>query len=159
MKKIVSLFICFFIAGCIYAQSAEVITKILESEQVSYGEVCYLSAVRQNLISEDATYSEAVEVLYNKGQLPLQVDVNEPAYLINLSYIFSRIWPDVSGSLMYKLTKGSPRYTFKLFKAEGILNDKADPNDRVSGFEALSILTSCMITYGSDEECMSMDIE
>ena len=159
MKKIISLFICFFIAGCIYAQSAEVITRILKSEQVSYGEVCYLSAVRQNLIAEDATYSEAVTVLYDKGQLPVQVEVNEPAYLINLSYIYSRIWPDISGSLMYKLTKGSPRYTFKLFKSEGILGDKADPYDKISGFEALSILTSCMIAYGSEEECMSMDIE
>ena len=159
MKKIVSLFICLFIAGCIYAQSADVITKILKSESVSYGEVCYLSAVRQNLIAEDATFSEAVNVLYDKGQIPVHVEANEPAYLINLSYIFSKIWPDMSGSLMYKLTKGSPRYTFKLLKADGILGDKADPYDKVSGFEALSILTSCMIVYGSDEECMSMDIE
>ena len=159
MKKILSIIICVFISSCIYAQSADVITKILKSEKVSYGEVCYLSAVRQNLISEDATYAEAVDVLYEKGQTPVHLDVNEPAYLINLSYIYSKIWPDMSGSLMYKLTKGSPRYTFKLLKADGVLGDKADPNDTVSGFEALSILTTCMITYGSDEECMSMDIE
>ena len=159
MKKIVSVLICLFIASCIYAQSAGVITRILKSEEVSYGEVCYLSAVRQNLIADDATYEEAIHKLFDDGQIPSIVEVNEPVSLVNLSYIYSRIWPNLPGGLMYKLTKGSPRYTFKLFKSDGIYNDKADPYDKVSGFEALSILTSCMLEYGSEEECMGMDIE
>lgn len=159
MKKIVSLLICIFIASSIYAQSADVITKILKSDEACYGEICYLSAVRQNLISENATYQEAIDVLYSDGQIPVHVSVDDPVYLINLSYIFSRLWPDLSGSLMYKLTKGSPRYTFKLLKSDGILNSNADPYDTVSGFEALNILTLCMLEYGSDEECMGMDLE
>lgn len=159
MKKIVSILICLFIASCIYAQSADVITKILNSDKVCYGEICYLSAVRQNLISEDASYGEAISALYDKGQIPMHLEVNEPVCLVNLSYIYSKLWPDLSGSLMYKLTKGSPRYTFKLFKADGILEHNADPYDTLSGFEALNILTLCMLEYGSDEECMDMDIE
>ena len=159
MKKIVSILICLFIAGCIYAQSADVITKILNSDEVCYGEICYLSAVRQNLISEDASYGEAISALYDEGQIPMHLEVNEPVCLVKLSYIYSRLWPDLKGSLMYKLTKGSPRYTFKLFKADGILEHNADPYDTLSGFEALNILTLCMLEYGSDEECMDMDIE
>ena len=159
MKKIVSVLICLFVASCIYAQSADVITKILKSDEASYGEVCYLSAVRQNLISENASFQEAIDALYNNGQIPTQLGVNEPARLVNLSYIFSRMWPDLSGSFMYKITKGSPRYTFKLFKSDGILEHNADPYDTVSGFQALNILTLCMLEYGSEEECMSMDLE
>ena len=158
MKKILSIIVFLLISCCIYAQSADVITKILKSDEVSYGEVCYLSAVRQNLISESASYNEAIDVLYENGQIPERLSAKDSAYLMNLSYIYSRIWPNLSGSLMYKLTKGSPRYTFKLFKADGVLGERADPYDKVSGFEALSILTSCMIEYGSEEECMSMDV-
>jgi hypothetical protein len=160
MKKIVSILICLFIASCIYAQSADVITKILESDEVCYGEICYLSAIRQNLIPDDASYGEAVSALYDEGQIPMHMEVNEPVCLINLAYIYSRLWPDLQGgSLMYKLTRGSPRYTFKLFKADGVLPHNADPYDTVNGFEALNILTLCMLEYGTDDECMGMDIE
>lgn len=148
-----------FFATCIYAQSAEVITDMLQTKEVTYGQICYLSAIRQNLISEDASYEEAVYALYKDGQLPYFLDEKEPAYLVNISYIYTKMLPSISGGAMFKLTKGSPRYAFKLLKADGVLSEKADPYDKVSGFEALGILTSCMIQYGSEEECMDMDIE
>ena len=77
----------------------------------------------------------------------------------NLAYIYLQMWPDIKGGLFYKLTKGSPRYAFKQLKTDGIISDDADPNSFVSGREALSILTACMVAYGGDEECMSMDVE
>lgn len=158
MRKILSILIVLFIGGAAFAQSADVVTDILNSEEVTYGQVCYLSAVRQGLIQETDSYEAAVEILFNKGQIPEAEDVNAPVYMANLAFIYMQIWPDVKGGLMYRLTKGSPRYAFKQLKTDGVIDAKADPAFTVSGRDALNILSSCMMVYGSDE-CMEMDIE
>ena len=159
MKKFVTLLLTLFIATCVYAQSAEVITSILESEEVTYGQICYLSAVRQGLVAEDSSYDDAFGTLVQRGDVSADVSCSDVINLQNLSRIYTKIWDACDGGLMYRITKGSARYSFKLLKADGILTDKADPMDKVSGFEALNILSSCMMEYGSDEECMDMDIE
>lgn len=159
MKKLLSVFILIFVSSCIYAQSADVITKILDSKEATYGEVCYLSAVRQNLISENDDFDKAIEVLAEKKQIPSLVGKDDPIPLANVSFIFLQIWPNVSKSFMYKLTKGSPRYAFKLLKADAILDERSDPSDYVDGSTVLNVLTACMMEYGSEDECMAMDIE
>ena len=141
-----------------FAQSAEVVTDILESDEVTYGQVCYLSAVHQGLISDDADYSEAIDVLYDKGQIPEDVSEYDSVFMANLAYIYAQIWPNMKGGLMFRLTKGSPRYAFKQFKSDGVISDKADPKSIVSGSEALNILTACMMEYGINES-MEMEIE
>ncbi len=147
------------IGGLAFAQSAKEITAILNTDEVTYGQVCYLSAIHQNLITEDQGYDDAIKVLYENGQLPELVEGNMEVYLQNLAFIYLQMWPDVKGGLFYKLTKGSPRYAFKQLKTDGIISDDADPNSFVSGREALNILTACMLSYGGEEECMSMDVE
>ncbi len=147
------------IGGLAFAQSAKEITAILNTDEVTYGQVCYLSAIHQNLITEDQGYDDAIKVLYENGQLPELVEGNMEVYLQNLAFIYLQMWPDVKGGLFYKLTKGSPRYAFKQLKTDGVISDDADPNSFVSGREALNILTACMLSYGGEEECMSMDVE
>ena len=61
---------------------------------------------------------------------------------------------------MFRLTKGSPRYAFKQFQADGILSRKQDPSDFVSGAKALSIYTSCVNKYsGFNMKAVSMESE
>lgn len=159
MRKVLSILFVMLVGGLVFAQSAKEITNILNSDEVTYGQVCYLSAIHQNLITEEQSYEEAISALYSQGQLPEMVADNQEVYMQNLAFIYLQMWPDVNGGLMYKLTKGSPRYAFKKLKTDGIISDNVDPNSFVSGREALSILTTCMVKYGGDEECMSMDIE
>ena len=147
-----------FAGTFVFAQSANVITDILESDEATYGQVCYLSAIHQGLISEDATYEDAVEVLYDRGQIPESVGAYDTVYLANLAFIYVQIWPSIKGGLMFTLTKGSPRYAFKKLKSDGVIPDNSDPNSVVSGHQALNILTTCMMEYGSDES-MGMEIE
>lgn len=158
MRKILSILFILFIGGFVFAQSADVVTEILETDEVTYGQVCYLSAIRQGLISETDSYEAAVEVLLSAGQIPEYVDTDSPVYLANLAFIYAQIWPDMQGGLMFRLTKGSPRYAFKQFKTDGVIPDNADPNSYISGSEALNVLTACMMQYGTDE-CMEMDVE
>ncbi len=157
MKRIISALFILFIGSLAFAQSADVVTEILDAEEATYGQVCYLSAIHQGLISDDASYEDAVNVLLEKGQIPEDVGSYDSVYMANLAFIYAQIWPGIKGGLMYRITKGSPRYAFKKFKTDGVISDKADPNDLVSGREALNILTACMMAYGSDE-CMDMEI-
>jgi len=158
MRKILSILLVFLAGGMAFAQSADVVTDILESEEVTYGQICYLSAIHQGLVDEDAAYEDAIQALYNQGQIPEELDSYASVYMANLAFIYAQIWPQIKGGLMFKLTKGSPRYAFKQFKADGIIPDKSDPNMVVSGSDALNILTACMMQYGTDE-CMEMDVE
>ena len=61
---------------------------------------------------------------------------------------------------MFRLTKGSPRYAFKQFQSDGIINKKQEPSDFVTGAKALSIYTACVNRYsGFDMKSVSMEIE
>jgi len=159
MKKIISFLFTFFLVVGVYAQSAEVITSILETDEVTYGQVCYLSAVRLQLIKDKASYDDAVNILIQTGVIPEGVKSDEVINLQNVAYVFTKIWPEFRGGLMYRITQGAPRYAYKSLKDIGILNMKDDPFDKLSGFDVLNILSSCMMEFGSDEECMAMNID
>ena len=60
MKKIVTLVLALFLCLSVYAQSADVITDILESEEITFGQVCYLTAVQMNIIEDSTSYEDAV---------------------------------------------------------------------------------------------------
>lgn len=150
MKKIVTLFIALFLFGVAYSQSADVITDMLKAPEVTFGQVCYLSAVQQGFVSDDATYDEAIKALYDEGQIPQDADKSTCVVMANLAFIYAQMW-NVQGGLFYRLTNGSPRYAFKQLKADGVISETADPKTVVSGMEALNIYTSCAIEYGGME--------
>ena len=158
MKRIITILLILFAGTYAFAQSADVITDILGSDEATYGQVCYLSAIHQGIISEDATYEDAVDALLARGQIPEDVGAYDTVFMANLAFIYIQIWPETKGGLMFTLTNGSPRYAFKKLKSDGVIPDSADPNGVVSGRDALNILTSCMMEYGVDES-MCMEIE
>lgn len=157
MRKFISILILLFCGSMIYAQSADVVTKILDSENATYGQVCYLSAVYQKLVGEKASYKDAVSALYKEKQISEQYDVNAKITYEEVAGIFAKMMPNFNESLMYKITDGSNRYAYKIFKSDGIIRN-ADPNDFVSGREVLNILTLCMMNYGSEKDCMDMEV-
>lgn len=154
MKKIITLFLALFIVGVAYSQSADVITEMLESTEVTYGQVCYLSAVHQGLVTDKASFDEAVKALSDAGQIAAETDKSVSVDMANLAAIYAKMW-NVKGGLFYRLTKGSPRYSFKQLKVDGVLSETADPSEIVSGTEALNIYTSCSSLYGGEELSVS----
>jgi hypothetical protein len=159
MKRKISVLLTLLLGISLYAQSADVITDLLESEKATFGQVCYLAGVQQDIISEDTSYENAVQVLYEKGIIPNSEDPQAPIPLVDIAYIYSRLWP-IQGGLMFRLTKGSPRYAFKQFQSDGIINKKQEPSDFVTGAKALSIYTACVNRYsGFDMKSVSMEIE
>lgn len=147
MKKIISILFTLVFSFAAFAQSADVITDILDTEEATYGQVCYLLAAQQKLILDDATYVYAVEALYENGQIPELYGEDDSITAIDAAFLFSRMW-DIKGGLMYRLTKGSPRYVFRQFQADGVIGSSVQPKDSISGSDILSMYTSCLRKYG-----------
>ena len=147
MKKIFLIVLGLFISISAYSQSQDVITEILESSEATFGQVCYISAVMQSLVSDDSSYDDAVLAVYENEQLPYITESSQPIPLIDAAYLFSFMW-DIKGGLMYKITNGAPRYVFKQFQADKIIPYDAEPNQIVSGIEIMRMFTSCEKKYG-----------
>lgn len=147
MKKIFLIVLGLFISISAYSQSQDVITEILESSEATFGQVCYISAVMQSLVSDDSSYDDAVLAVYENEQLPYITESSQPIPLIDAAYLFSFMW-DIKGGLMYKITNGAPRYVFKQFQVDKIIPYDAEPNQIVSGIEIMRMFTSCEKKYG-----------
>lgn len=159
MKKLITLLFLFVAGMAIYAQSADVISDLLEAKEATFGQICYLAAVQQNFIDENADYKTAVQSMYDNKMIPDIEDENAAIPLVDIAYIYSKLWP-VKGGLMYRLTRGSPRYAFRQFQADGVLSAKSEPSDIVSGAKALSIFTASINRYsGFDIKSVSMEID
>ncbi|MBP5358751.1 MAG: hypothetical protein J6Y69_06165 [Treponema sp.] len=149
MKKSVLLIaIMLFIAGIAGAQSAERVTEILQEKQVTYGEIAYLAASELNLIQANASYDDAIKAAVNEGILKGNPASTDPINYKDLAYACCKTW-NISGSLFYKMTK-SPRYAFKQLQAIGIIPANADPSQKVSGRNALNIISACIESFESE---------
>lgn len=159
MKKTFLLIIILLAGGVVFSQSADVITDLLESDEATFGQVSYLAAVQMNLIDENESYENAVKALVANNIIPDDEESDTPIPLVDIAYIYSKLW-DVKGGLMYRITKGSPRYAFRQFQSDGVISSDADPAWHVSGAKALSIFTSCVNKYsGFDMNSVSMEVE
>ena len=97
--------------------------------------------------------------MYDNKMIPGIEDENSAIPLVDIAYIYSKLWP-VKGGLMYRLTRGSPRYAFRQFQADGVLSAKSEPSDIVTGAKALSIFTATINKYsGFDMKTVSMEID
>lgn len=150
IKKMVTILSVLLISITLYAQSSEVVTDILNSKEVTFGQVCYLSAVQQGLVNDEASYEDAINTLYQKKQIPETYYQDSVVPMANLAFIYARMW-DVKGGLFYRLFKGAPRYAFKQLKADGIIADYIDPTTIASGVDALNLYTACAFKYGNED--------
>ena len=159
MKKYIAILFTMFLTFGIFAQSADVTTEIINTDEVTFGQVCYLSAVQQGLIYDEASYEDAIAVLVESNQIPQSVVVaeNDVIPLQNIAFILSEMF-DVKGGVMYRITKGSPRYAFKQLKSDAVIPITANPTDTVDGTTLLNMFTICLDAY-TDFDLQNIDME
>ena len=157
MRRFVTLTLALLFVTAAYSQSADVITEILDSKKATFGQACYISAVQQDLIEDDASFDDAIMVLKEEGQIPERVNSDDVIPMIDAVYIFSQMW-DIKGGLMFTLTKGAPRYAFRQFQADGLISSSVDPSFNLSGSDLLQLYTACVRKYGDfDITAVSME--
>lgn len=147
MKKLFIAVISFLITAAIYSQSADSITKLIDTEEVTYGQVCYLTAVHNGLIDEKASETDAMNAWFENNQISnTNAETDTKIKYNDACFYLAKIWK-IDGSLLFKLSKGSPRYAYKQFKKDGILPASSDPNHTLSGVDLLNIYTLGHIKY------------
>ncbi len=152
MKKSVLMFIISLITTfCAFSQSAEFIDKMLSTSEASYTSACYISAVTQGFINEKATFEEAYNALYEKGQISKKVSEETKLAYKDAAELFARMW-NIKGGLMFRATKGSARYAFKQMKSDGVIAQNQDPDKILSGLELLNFYTKGTNIYLPEEQ-------
>ena len=152
MKKVICGFFLTFIAFFAFAQSAEKVSQIIESEKISAGQTAYLAAVYADLIQEDAEENEAFDIAVQNGWISSSKNADDAISLAELSKVCTKV-AGLKGGLLYRITS-LPRYAFKELKARDVLDSYADPSMTVSGQNAVAVLNACIgiVSGGSNEE-------
>lgn len=133
----ISLFFL-FILGPLSSQSANKITEILSTQNVTYGQACYLIGISMELIPENLSDQEAVDVFISKGYIK-QTSASAYINLEDFSWICSKAWKFRTG-LMSKIFRNK-HYVFKDLKSLNILKPNDDPHQKITGQKALNIIT------------------
>ncbi len=151
MKKNLLLLTFLFFSSTVFSQSADFITRVLESEKITYGQVCYFSAICQELVPEDASEIDAINAISERGIIFQNIQPDDFINYKQTAKIFAQIW-NIKGGLFYRLTKGNARYAFKQFKNDGVMSQSADPSMIPSGVDLLNMFTIGEKLYASKGE-------
>ncbi|MCR5044950.1 MAG: hypothetical protein K6A42_00045 [Treponema sp.] len=146
MKRFAALIAFFLLAYVASAQSAERISQIISTKEITYGQCAWLACVSSQLIEDDADYDKALPIALEKGWIDSGAIVDKPIKLQKLCGLFVRS-SGMKCGLFYRLTK-SDRYAYKELKANGTLDFNADPAMNVSGQNAVNVLNGCLKKAG-----------
>ena len=149
MKKIILLLLISLLFFCGYAQSAQKLTDIIFSQEVTYGNASWFLAVQAGLIDDSKSEKEAFDALSQNGWFNnIDAVYEEKITLKDFSYLCTLAF-DIKGGILFRLTK-APRYAVRELKAMRIIPNNANPNAFISGRQMVNIITSC--AYESSED-------
>lgn len=152
MKKVIAVSAALLLAAAsLCAQSAERISSIITSREITYGQAAYLTAsyryesegkAEAEPLSEEAAFTEMVTGGYisQKHQAGDTIPLNE------LSLLYMRV-TNLSGGLFYSLFH-TPRYAYRELKAQGLIPEKSDPSQKVAGRDSIALLSGCIELTG-----------
>lgn len=149
MKKIFAITLFAFLAFSVCAQSADKITQIIDSQEITYGQSAWLACACVQEDGDSASFEEAMKTAAEKGWIKSGAVSDKPISLQELCGAFVKA-TGLKGGLFYRLTKAD-RYAFKQLKANGTLDSYADPSMKVSGQNAVAILNSCVKKSGGSK--------
>ena len=142
IKKIFVVSI-FLVLGCLcFGQSADMVSKMIESESVTYEDVAYFCAINLGLADEETPSEDALVILSDAKIFSMPKNPKANIAYDALANICMRTW-EIKGGLFYTITK-SDRYAFKELQYLGFISSSENPKKKVSGIEVLNLITRCM---------------
>lgn len=142
LKKIFVISI-FFILGCLcFGQSADMVSKMIESESVTYEDVAYFCATNLGLANDNTSPEDALVALCDAKiySMPKNPKVNITYEAV--ANMCMKTW-GIKGGLFYTITK-SNRYAFKELQYLGFISSSENPKKNISGRDVLNLITRCM---------------
>ena len=147
MKKIFTLvFIAFSLSFSLFAQNADIVSKIIDSDNVVFADASYICAVQMGSAEESADSNEVHEAFEKELFGEVKHNAQSPVLLSDAAFMIAKAW-NVKSSLMFRVFNNK-RYAFSMLKADGIIDINADPSKKISGHEFLNMISACIDKYG-----------
>ncbi len=145
MKKFFPALALLMAAAAVSAQSAQKISQIVESPELSYGQAAYiaLSYSDAETMDESADDTQAFEAAFQRKWIKNGAVVQAAIRLDELSALYLSA-VGIKGGVLCGLIKNSPRYSFRELKALGLLDQYADPAMKIDGQNALNLFNACV---------------
>lgn len=125
-----------------FSQSADRVSELIKTDNVTYGQIAYLSAISIGMANDDTSYDEALSMLQSNGTIKGNVSANDEIPLSHLAFIVMRTWK-IKPCALYALFP-SPHYALRSIKASGLVQSASDPKKKSTGHEALGIVSKCI---------------
>lgn len=143
VKNSLAFLICTLAATFAFAQSANFVTKIIDTQKITYGQAAYFICCDYGYIDETDDESSAVSALEENfpnmiNKLKIQ-QVDKVLSAKEFSFMCCQAW-DIKSSLMYMIFQNQ-RYAFKQMKAKGYFAANTDPSSTVDGRKVLYIVS------------------
>ena len=149
MRRVFIFFLVFLsLTLPVFSQTADNVTKLLESKQVSFDQAAYFASVWINMIQDYTGEQHAGDLLLEKIPELSVIKRNKPLRYNDLALICMKAWR-FKGGISWS-AKQSRRNALREMKAWGLIPSNADPHTKVSGREALYIMMKCgrrLITF------------
>lgn len=141
--KKVFVFLCILLLSLsgLFAQNPDEVSKMIETEEATIGQVGYFLAVYLELVPDEANGRASLDALTTAGYGNFR-NADEPISLSELAGLCMKVWK-MEGGLMYSLFK-SNHYAFREFQSKGYLSFSDDPMSHISGYRALNIIYKCL---------------
>lgn len=131
------------------AQSADMVTRMLETDEITFGQAGYFMAVYLELVPDEANGRASLDALETAG-LGSYRNTDKVLKLSELAGMCMKVWK-IPGGFMYSLLKTN-HYAFRELQAKGYISFAEDPMDRVSGKRALNLIYKLMEAEGADND-------
>ncbi|ULQ59581.1 hypothetical protein K7I13_14115 [Brucepastera parasyntrophica] len=144
MRKTILLLILIFFMCAVpgMAQTAELITEILEKEIATYMDFSYLIASEAGL---EITPFEAYSWCTQFNSFPSDDPANTPITVKRFSHFVMQNY-GLKGGIMWTAFK-SPRYAWKELKSAGFWDHKIDPDKKLTGKEMTQAIGRFFLFY------------
>jgi hypothetical protein len=129
-----------------FAQSNELIDRLLEQPQASFGAAAYLVLAASGALDPDATEQQSLESLREKGWKLREAQAEEPIRLGELCFLIMKAFEE-KGGLLYRLFPG-PRYAVRELAYRELVHGKVHSGRIPSGQEVVQILASFLDSKG-----------
>ena len=140
-KVFIALIIALISLSGLFAQNPDEVSRMLETEEVTVGQVGYFMAVYLELVPDVANGRASLDALETAGYGSYR-NTDAPISLAELAGMCMKVWK-LKGGLMYSLF-GTNRYAFREFQSKGYISFSEDPMSRVSGYRALNLIYKCL---------------
>ena len=139
-------------ALAVHAQSAQKISQIIESQELTYKQAAYIALSFAQQAEQSEQDDEQEEQAPERDALSAAVRLNwiqsgavaqAPIPLGEYCALCVNA-TGIKGGIMCGLTNNSPRYCFRELKALGLLDNNADPSMKIDGQNALNLFNACV---------------